>query len=124
MMDGFDVSGIYRIDMGCSSSDRAEVEEAKEDLARCEQALAHSEALARNLEESLRIANRRLWEVSSERDAYRDLATAMVQELSDPGATRRLSDPENRDGRRGFFERRKQEVAEASAAANAHLKHF
>lgn len=124
MNDGFIYSSTYHshfLDVSDAEQKAAQAEEA---LADAQELLAQSTQRIHNIEESLRLANRRIWEISAESAAYRDLAQAMVYELYEDVASRKLSVPDNRDARRAYFEKRKKEVAEASAAANAHLKHF
>jgi len=69
---------------------------------------------------SLQIANRRILELSAERDAYRDLAMAMLQEIGEPNPV--LTVVENRDPRKAYFEERKQKSIEATLAANLNLR--
>ncbi|MBV0881492.1 hypothetical protein KTQ42_19580 [Noviherbaspirillum sp. L7-7A] len=57
---------------------------------------------------------------SAERDAYRDLAMAMLQELGEPNAV--LTVAENRDARKAYFEERKQKSIDATLAANMYLQ--
>jgi hypothetical protein len=59
-------------------------------------------------------------ELSAERDAYRDLAMAMLQELGEPNPV--LTVVENRDARRAYFEERKQKSIDATLAANPNLR--
>lgn len=124
MSDGFDYSALYFAAESEADTASKKAARAEEALADAQELLAQSKQRIQNIEESLRIANRRIWEISAESTAYRDLAQAMVYELYEDVASRKLSVPDNRDARRAYFERRKKEVAEASAAANAHLKHF
>lgn len=124
MDDGFDYSGLYFAQQTASAGTAADADEARRALILAQQDLARSEQRVQNTEEALRIANRRIWEISAESTAYRDLAQAMVYELHGDPVARELTIPDNRDARRAFFEKRKKEVADASEAANAHLKHF
>ncbi|MBL4953977.1 hypothetical protein JK635_17475 [Neobacillus sp. YIM B02564] len=82
---------------------------------------AYWEKCAREQHEiSLKIANQRILELSAERDAYRDLAMAMLQELGEPNPV--LTVVENRDARKAYFEERKQKSIDATLAANPNLR--
>jgi chromosome segregation ATPase len=124
MSDGFDYSSLYYAADSQAHSASRKAARAEETLADAQERLAQSTQHIQTLEESLRLANRRIWEVSAESAAYRDLAQAMVHELYEDAESRELTIPDNRDARRAYFEKRKKEVADASEAANAHLKHF
>lgn len=113
MSDGFDYSSMY---FG---------EAAGSGIAKRAARAANNEAYRQNLarqqhEMSLRIANRRILELSAERDAYCDLAMAMLQELGEPNPV--LTVVENRDARKAYFEERKQKSIDATLAANANLQ--
>lgn len=113
MSDGFDYSSMYFAESGSSSKLKRELNSAEDTLYRYRTWL-------RQREDSLRIANQRIVELIGERDAYRDLATAMVQELDQPNPV--LTVVDNRDARREFFEKRKQEAMEAALAANPNVR--
>jgi hypothetical protein len=113
MSDGFDYSSMYFAE--ASAADMAERE------ADAAHAKASRERRAREQHEmSLQIANQRILELSAERDAYRDLAMAMLQELGEPNPV--LTVVENRDARRAYFEERKQKSIDATLAANPNLR--
>jgi hypothetical protein len=122
-MSDIDVSGIYHLG-GDASYAEQKAARAEEQLAYAQRSLARSQLLVQSLEESIRIANRHILEVAAERTAFHDLAQAMVYELHGDPAGRDLTIPDNKDGRRAFFEKRKAEVAEASEAANANAKYI
>ncbi|MBK4737849.1 hypothetical protein [Noviherbaspirillum pedocola] len=113
MSDGFDYSALYFADAGGSSK-------LKGKLRGANAAIYRYSSWLQQREDSLRIANQRILELIGERDAYRDLATAMVQELGQPNPV--LTVVENRDARREFFEKRKQEAIEAALAANPNVR--
>jgi hypothetical protein len=113
MSDGFDYSSMYFAEAG--AADMAERE------ANAAHAKASRERRARQQHEiSLQIANQRILALSAERDAYRDLAMAMLQELGEPNPV--LTVVENRDARKAYFEERKQKSIEATLAANPNLR--
>jgi hypothetical protein len=124
MNDGFNYSSLYYAAESEADTASKRAARAEEALADAQELLAQRTQHIQNIEESLRLANRRIWEISAESAAYRDLAQAMVHELYEDTESRELTIPDNRDARRAYFERRKKEVAEASEAANAHLNHF
>jgi len=124
MNDGFDYSSLYYAAESSANEARARASRAEEELAYAQRSLARSQLLVQSLEESIRIANRHILEVAAERTAFHDLAQAMVYELHGDPAGRDLTIPDNKDGRRAFFEKRKAEVAEASEAANANAKYI
>lgn len=124
MSNGFDYSTLYHAAEMDASVAQQRAADAEEALAYAQQSLARSQLLVQSLEESIRIANRHILEVAAERTAFHDLAQAMVYELHGDPAGRDLTIPDNRDGRRTFFEKRKAEVAEASEAANANAKYI
>lgn len=124
MNDGFDYSSLYYAAEGSASHARQRAARAEQDLEYAQRALARSQLLVQSLEESIRIANRHILEVAAERTAFHDLAQAMVYELHGDPASRDLTIPDNKDGRRAFFEKRKAEAAEASEAANANAKYI
>ena len=119
MNDGFDYSMLYHAAESSAHEARQRAADAEEALAYVHRSLAQSQLLVQSLEESIRIANRHILEVAAERTAFHDLAQAMVYELHGDPASRDLTIPDNRDGRRAFFEKRKGKAAEASEAANA-----
>ena len=117
MSDGFDYSAMYFGESASASMARRDAEAAEDE--------AYWEKCAREQHEiSLKIANRHILEVAAERTAFHDLAQAMVYELYGDPASRDLTIPDNKDGRRAFFEKRKAEAAEASEAANANAKYI
>ncbi len=123
-MNDIDFSGMYHAaEMDASFAQQRAVR-AEEELASAQRSLARSQLLVESLEESIRIANRHILEVAAERTAFHDLAQAMVYELHADPADRELTIPDNKDGRRAFFEKRKAEAAEASEAANANAKYI
>lgn len=122
-MQDSDFGGMYHLDFGARNAEQRAVR-AEQELADAQRYLARSQSLVQSLEESIRIANRHIMEIAAERTAYRDLAQAMVHELHGDPAARELTVPDNRDARRSFFDRRKAEVTEASAAANTNSKYL
>ncbi len=124
MDSGINYSGMYHAAEMSASHAEQRATRAEQDLAYAQQSLARSQLLVQSLEESIRIANRHILEVAAERTAFHDLAQAMVYELHGNPASRDLTIPDNKDGRRAFFEKRKAEVAEASEAANANAKYI
>ncbi len=111
--DGFDYGGMY-------ISDGLESSMAKRAAAAAEDEAYRQKRKRKQHEISLQIANQRILEVSAERDAYRDLAMAMLQELGEPNPV--LTVVENRDARKAYFEERKQRSIEATLAANPNLR--
>lgn len=124
MNDLFDDSTLSHVTEMEASFAQQRAVRAEEELANAQRSLGRSQLLVQSLEESIRIANRHILEVAAERTAFHDLAQAMVYELHGDPADRDLTIPENKDGRRAFFEKRKAEVAEASEAANANAKYI
>ncbi len=113
MSDGFDYSAMYFGESASASMARRDAEAAEDE--------AYWEKCAREQHEiSLKIANQRILELSAERDAYRDLAMAMLQELGEPNPV--LTVVENRDARKAYFEERKQKSIDATLAANPNLR--
>lgn len=113
MSDGFDYSAMYFGESASASMAKRDAEAAEDE--------AYWEKCAREQHEiSLKIANQRILELSAERDAYRDLAMAMLQELGEPNPA--LTVVENRDARKAYFEERKQKSIDATLAANPNLR--
>lgn len=111
--DGFDYSSMYFAEAAGSGISKRAAQAAEAKAARQMRAREQHEI-------SLRIANQRILELSAERDAYRDLAMAMLQELGEPNPV--LTVVENRDARKAYFEERKQKSIDATLAANTHLR--
>ena len=113
MSDGFDYSSMYLSEAAGSGIAKRKARAASNE--------AYRQNVARQQHEmSLRIANQRILELSAERDAYRDLAMAMLQELGEPNPV--LTVVENRDARKAYFEERKQKSIDVTLAANTHLR--
>src|ERR1700712_3710192 len=99
MSDGFDYSSMYFGEAAGSGIAKRAADAAEDG--------AYWQTVKREQHEiSLRIAKRRILELSAERDPYRDLAMAMLQELGEPNPV--LTVVENRDARKAYFEERKQ----------------
>lgn len=108
-----DYSSMYYAEAASASMAAREAEAAEDEAYR-------QRRKREQYEISLQIANQRILEVSAERDAYRDLAMAMLQELGEPNPV--LTVVENRDARKAYFEERKQRSIEATLAANPNLR--